>query len=57
MFRSLMDHHQGAYDGAMLKLQCLQNHQLKHIVKIVGVQWQYEFQFVACTLGAVRRVF
>ena len=42
------DHHQGAYDGSLLKLQSLRNHQLKHIVKIVAVQWQYKFQSVHC---------
>jgi hypothetical protein len=31
-------------------------YQLKHIVKIVVVQWQWEFQFLVCALGAVRKV-
>ena len=34
------DHHQGAHDGTLPKSQSLQNHQPKHIVKIVAVQWQ-----------------
>ena len=41
--------------GALLKLQFLLNHHLKYIIKIVGVQWQYEYQVVVCKLSAVRR--
>ena len=28
----------------------------RYHVKIAGMQWQYEFQFVVCVLSAVRRV-
>ena len=40
-----------AYDA---KVTVSLNHQVKHIVKIVAVQWQCKFQFVVCALGAVR---
>ena len=51
MFRSLMDHHQGAYDWSLAKVSAF-----NIIIKIVGVQWQYEYQVVVCALSAVRRV-
>ena len=56
MFRSLMDHHQGAYDWSLAKVTVFLKSSDKHIIKIVGVQWQYEYQFVVCVLSAVRRV-
>ena len=33
----------------------MDHHQLKHIVKIVGMQWQYEYQFVVCALSAMQQ--
>jgi hypothetical protein len=55
MFRSFLDHHQGVYICASLKLVSLK-YQLKYFVKIAVVQLQWKFQFVVCALGAVRRV-
>ena len=56
MFRSLMDHHQGAYDWSLAKVTVSLKSSFKYIIKIVGVRWQYEYQVVVCTLSAVRRV-
>ena len=46
MFRSLTDHHQGAYDWSLAKVTVSLKSSFKYIIKIVGVQWQYEYQFV-----------
>jgi hypothetical protein len=46
----------GSIRWNLAKVTVSLKYQLKHIVKIVVVQWQWKFQFVVCALGAVRRV-
>jgi hypothetical protein len=44
----------GSIHWNLAKVIASLKYQLKHVVKIVVVQWHWKFQFVVCALGAVQ---